>query len=50
MEEVSDHNMVLFKPILKRSVDTGCVTRLTVWCTGQNEKATFDKALSAIKW
>ena len=46
----SDHNMVLLKPKAKNSVDTGCVTRLTVRCMGPKEKATFSKALSAIKW
>ena len=30
----SDHNMVLLKPKAKNSVDTGCVTRLTVRCMG----------------
>ena len=42
--------MVLLKPKGKKSVDTGCVTRLTVRCMGPNEKATFNVALSAIKW
>ena len=46
----SDHNMVLLKPKAKSSVDTGCVTRLTVRCMGPKEKATFNMALSAIKW
>ncbi|KAK2149558.1 hypothetical protein NP493_2882g00005 [Ridgeia piscesae] len=46
----SDHNMVLLKPKAKNSVDTGCVTRLTVRCMGPKEKATFSMALSAIKW
>ena len=46
----SNHNMVLFKPKAKNSVDTGCVTRLIVRCMGPNEKATFNMALSAIKW
>ena len=39
----------LLKPKAKSSVDTGCVTRLTVRCMGPNEKATFNMALSAIK-
>ena len=38
----SDHNMVLLKPKAKISVDTGCVTRLTVRCIGPKEKATFN--------
>ncbi|KAK2186816.1 hypothetical protein NP493_188g06013 [Ridgeia piscesae] len=42
----SDHNMVLLKPKAKNSVDTGCVTRLTVRCMGPKEKAT----LTTIKW
>ena len=46
----SDHNIVLLKPKAKKSVDTGCVTRLTVRCMGPNEIATFNIALSAIKW
>ena len=46
----SDHNMVLLKPKAKSSVDPGCVTRLTVRCMGPKEKATFNMALSAIKW
>ena len=37
----SDHDMVLLKPKAKNSVDTGCVTRLTVRCMGPKEKATF---------
>ena len=46
----SDHNIVLLKPKARNSVDTGCVTRLTVRCMGPKEKATFNMALSAIKW
>ena len=46
----SDHNMVLLKPKAKNSVDTGCVTRLAVRCMGPTEKASFNMALSAIKW
>ena len=46
----SDHKMRLFKPKSKRSVDTGCVTRLAVRYMGYNEKATFDMALLVIKW
>ena len=42
--------MVLLKPKAKNSVDTGCVTRLTVRCMGPKEKAIFNVALSAIKW
>ena len=34
--------MVLLKPKAKNSVDTGCVTRLTVRCMGPKEKATFN--------
>ena len=41
----SDHNMVLLKPKAKSSVDTGCVTRLTVRCIGPKEKATLKKNL-----
>ena len=40
----------LGKPKAIKSVDTGCVTRLTVRCMGPNEKGTFNMALSAIKW
>ena len=46
----SDHNMALLKPKAKNSVDTGCVTRLTVRSMGSKEKATFNMDLSAIKW
>ena len=46
----SDHSMILLKLKAKNSVDTGCVTRLTVRCMGPKEKATFNMALSAIKW
>ncbi|KAK2175622.1 hypothetical protein NP493_718g01003 [Ridgeia piscesae] len=42
--------MVLLKPKAKNSVDTGCVTQLTVRCMGPKEKATFNMALSANKW
>ena len=35
----SDHNMVLRKSKAKNSVDTGCVTRLTVRCMGPKEKS-----------
>ena len=45
----SDHNMVLLKHKAKQSVDTGCVTRLAVRCTGQMKTVTFNMALSAIK-
>ena len=44
----SDHNMVLLKTKGKNSVDTGCVTRLTLRRMGQ-KKTTFNMALSAIK-
>ena len=42
--------MVLLKPKAKNSVDTGCVTRLNVRCMGPKAKATFNMALSDIKW
>ena len=46
----SDHSMVLWEPKCNKSVDTGKLIYVTVRCMGPNEKETFAKALSAIKW
>ena len=46
----SDHNMVLLKPSSKMTVDTGNTTRISVKSMGAKEKATFELALSLIKW
>ena len=46
----SDHNMVLLKPSRKRTLDTGNLTRMSVKSMGAKEKATFELALSLIKW
>ena len=46
----SDHNMVLLKPSSKRTLDTGNLTRMSVKSMGAKEKATFELALSLIKW
>ena len=47
----SDHNMVLLKPSSKMTlVDTGNMTRMSVKSMGAKEKATFELALSLIKW
>ena len=46
----SDHNMVLLKPSSKRTLDTGNMTRTHVNSMGTKEKATFELALSFIKW
>ena len=43
----SYHNMVLLKPSSKRTLDTGNLTRMSM---GAKEKATFELALSFIKW
>ena len=45
-----DHNMVLLKLSSKRTLDTGNVTRMSVKSMGAKEKATFELALSLIKW
>ena len=42
--------MVLWEPKCNKSVDTGKLIYVTVRCMGPNEKETFAKALSAIKW
>ena len=44
--------MVLLKPSSKRYLDTGNMTRMPmcVKCMGSKEKATFELALSLIKW
>ena len=46
----SDHNMVLLKPSSKMTLDTGNMTRMSVKSMGAKEKATFELALSLIKW
>ena len=46
----SDHNMVLIKPSSKMTLDTGNMTRMHVKSMGTKEKATFELALSLIKW
>ena len=48
----SDHNncMVLLKPSSKMTIDTGNLTRMHVKSMGTKEKATFELALSLIKW
>ena len=46
----SDHNMVLLKRSSKRTLDTGNMTCMPVKGMGAKEKATFELALSLIKW
>ena len=46
----SDHNMVLLKQSSKMTLDTGKLTRMSVKSMGAKEKATFELALSLIKW
>ena len=46
----SDHNMVLLKPGSSLPRSTGSVTRVTIRAIGENEKALFDRALSAVSW
>ena len=46
----SDHNMVLLKPSSKMTLDTGNMTRMHVKSMGTKENATFELALSFIKW
>ena len=46
----SDHNMVLLKPSSKMTLDTGSMRRMSVKSMGAKEKATFELALSLIKW
>ena len=46
----SDHNMVLLKPSSKMTLDTGNLIRMSVKSMGAKEKATFELALSLIKW
>ena len=46
----SDYNMVLLKPSSKRNLDTGNMTRMHVKSMGTKEKATFELALSLVKW
>ena len=46
----SDQNVVLLKPSIKRTLDTGTMTRMYVESMGSKEKATFELALSLIKW
>ena len=42
--------MVLWEPKCSKYADTGKLIYVTVRCMGPNEKETFAKALSAIKW
>ena len=46
----SDHNMVLLKPGCSLPGSTGSVRRVTIRAMGENEKALFDRALSAVSW
>ena len=46
----SDHNMVLLKPGSRLPRSTGSVMRVTIRAMGDNEKALFDRALSAVSW
>ena len=48
----SNHNniMVLLKPSSKRILDTGNLIRMSINSMGAKEKATFELALSLIKW
>ena len=46
----SDHNMVLLKPGISLPGSTGSVMRVTIRAMGVNEKALFDRALSAVSW
>ena len=46
----SDHNMVLLKPGGSLPCSTGSVMRVTTRALGENEKALFDRALSAVSW
>ena len=46
----SDHNMVLVKPGSSLPCSTGSVMRVTIRDMGDNEKALFDRALSAVSW
>ena len=46
----SDYNMVLLKPSSKRTLDTGNMTHISVTSMGAKENATFDLALSLMKW
>ena len=44
----SDHNMVLLKQGCRLPRSTGSVMRVTIRAVGENEKALFDRALSAV--
>ena len=46
----SDHSMVLLKPSSSLPCSTGSVMRVTIRAMGENEKALFDRALSAVSW
>ena len=46
----SEHNMVLLKSSSKMTLDTGNMTRLHIKSMCTKEKATFEFALSLIKW
>ena len=46
----SDHSMVLLKPSSSLPCSTGSVMRVIIRVMGDNEKALFDRALSAVSW
>ena len=46
----SDHNIVLLKPSSKITLDTDNMTPMSVKSMGAKGKATFDLALSLVKW
>ena len=46
----SDYNMVLLKPGSSLPCSTVSVMRVTIRAMGENEKAFFDRALSAVSW
>ena len=46
----SDHIMVLLKPGSSLPGSTGSEMRVTIRAMGENEKALFDRALSAVSW
>ena len=46
----SDHCKVLLNPSSKMTLDTGNMTRMSVKSMTEKEKATFELALSLIKW
>ena len=46
----TDHNRVLLKASRKMTLNTGNMTRMSVKSMGAKENATFELALSLIKW